>query len=221
MRFATFLTLISLFGLTAIAHAGVPPTTNRLDGDPVADGVECIVLDSCVQCPADGIPENEDPCYDWYAIPDIWNGGCNSDPPIFQILDPTCEGSISVCGWGGTDPGGMGWRDTDWYEITLVEPSQITVCVVAEIPVNLFIIDAAAGCATTVILHEAYATVPCEPVCIQTALAAGTYWLWVGANDFYSIPCGQYLLTVDGYYPEGGPSATERTSWSTMKNQYK
>ncbi len=184
-------------------------------GDYVLDITECDPYATCVQCPADGVAENEPPCYDWATTPDTWNGGCNSAPAVFQILTPECDGTISVCGWGGAD---AGTRDTDWYQVTFSEAASISLCCQSDILVNVFVLTA--NCDTVVTLGEMY-DVGCDVMCLYGDLDPGTYWLWVGANDYSDIPCGQYLLTLEGYYPPGGASATERTSWGTIKNQYK
>ncbi len=188
-------------------------------GDYSLNITECEIVDG--SCPEGSVLELEKACYDWYTIPDTWNGGCNSNPEVFQVLEPECDGTVTVCGWGGTDPGGQGFRDTDWYEITLTEPSMISMCCVGEIPLDMFILDTTAGCAGVIDIHAGTAPTPGVEACIGGPLDPGTYWLWVGPNDFYSIPCGEYVMTITGYYPEGGASATERKSWGTIKNQYK
>lgn len=60
-------------------------------------------------CPKGATPEGE-PCVD--GAPDDFNGGCNSEPPVFSEIfcnDVIC-GEVWALGDGGL-------RDTDWYEI--------------------------------------------------------------------------------------------------------
>lgn len=70
------------------------------------------------ECPEDGVPENEPPLADDYV--DLYNSGCNVDPPLFQELLPL-EGTdgLTFCGQTGWFPDGGSWlRDEDWLVMT-------------------------------------------------------------------------------------------------------
>jgi hypothetical protein len=171
------------------------------------------------ECPEGAIPENE-PIPESCGVPDIWNGGCNSDPAVFQPLAPECDGSLVVCGatwFDGTT------RDTDWYEIVLTETTELTFCVVAQFGPQIIILEPIEGCDQ---FDESRITTgpACEPVCLSYVLEPGTYWLWVGVDPSQHtyVTCGwEYVMTVDGYYPLGGPSATEESTWGTVKSTYR
>ena len=65
-------------------------------------------------CPPGATLEGEPVCSDDYE--DTYNGGCDSDPPIFQ---PLAVGEV-VCGETGLyEYQGEFCRDTDWYEIVV------------------------------------------------------------------------------------------------------
>lgn len=165
-------------------------------------------------CPPCAFFESEPDCFDGYV--DTWNGGCNSEPAVFETLNPY-YGEIIVCGTSGTyEPGprsgGRASRDTDWYSITLDDTRNISFCCTAEFPLMLHVIDASTGCDSPTILQSAVAD-SCEEVCIDILIGPGEYWLWVGASVFDGVPCdSEYIMTVGGYHaaycdlpcPEGG-----------------
>ncbi|MCK4548455.1 MAG: hypothetical protein KAW17_13555 [Candidatus Eisenbacteria sp.] len=192
-------------------------------GEYILDVSECVPPDPpCdLVCPEGAILEQEPECFD--LLNDVWNGGCNSDPPVFQTLQPDCDGSIVVCGTSAYDYSGSGYRDTDWYEIILTEATELTLCVVAQFAPQILIVEVFDYCNSYDTSRIAWGPA-CEPVCLTDTLEPGKYWLWVGP-DFYengNVPCGWgYIMTVDGFYPPGGPSATKETSWGAVKGLYR
>lgn len=168
-----------------------------IDFSYTVDITECGVCD--VVCPPGGILEGEPPCGDEYV--DNYNGGCNSTPYIFQAIN---DGD-TICGESGTYLfGGSNYRDTDWYELVLTEEKQLTWCAVAEFPVLIFIIDGTAGC-DGVILTSGTAD-PCDTVCIQYTVPAGTYWMWIGPSVFTGWPCVlEYVAWLDVEEPGEAP----------------
>jgi len=182
--------------------------------------IDMDVFEPCVECPANAHIENEPECYDYYAIPDTWNGGCNSTPAVFEPLDPVCLEPLYVCGYGGTDPNGMGYRDTDWYEISLTTTTTITYCGIGEMPFLIFLIDGNYGCVDPPIIDYIVLGY-CTHGCVGPyTLNPGKYWLWAGPSVFYDVPCAPYLLDIWGYVT-GGPSAAEETTWGTVKSLYR
>ena len=118
------------------------------------------------------------------------NDGPNGDPVVYGSI--ACGGT--VCGTTFTDSVG-GTRDTDWYEITLVEDMALTVDLDVEaFDALMFVI---AGDAAT-ILATADNAGWCEDEQIVTdCLQAGTYYVWVGPNGFDGVDEGaNYGLTV-------------------------
>jgi hypothetical protein len=202
-----------------------------IDGYGGDCGEYTLSIEECVgcelQCPDGAILENEPACFDY--INDIWNVGCNGPssippgPEVFEMILPECDGGVVLCGTSGTGyyPDYGNYRDTDWYEIIITKPELLTVCATGEFPMQLFLIDGNAGCGVITVLAEAYAN-PCEMACLEWNVVPGTYWVWVGPQVFEGIPCASdYILTLDGYWPPSGPSTTRRSSWGTIKTQYK
>lgn len=150
--------------------------------------------DPCdVLCPSGGIPEGEPICHDGYI--DEYNGGCNSDPPVFSPI----ECGNTVCGTSGTfvDDLGAPTRDTDWYEITTDTFMTFYWTAKAEFPLQICIIDGTEGC-------EYMQTIECGYFgeCQLGEVAAfcmppGTYWFFVAPDAFSGIPCGaEYVATL-------------------------
>jgi hypothetical protein len=172
----------------------------------------CAVL----TCPEGGTPEGEPECYDGYD--DMYNGGCNSFPEVFQSLTPSCE-MITICGTSGTFvTDGWSTRDTDWFEMIVEEESQIEVCCTAEFPLQLITLDGSGGCSGVEI---DYARVGCgDTACLTHLYLPGTYWIWVGPSVFEGYGCGaDYILTIQGYHGTGA-SATQSTQWSMIKSLF-
>ncbi len=137
-----------------------------------------------VECPPGSIAEGEVCPEDGYI--DDFNGGCNSTPPVFSTIN---NGDV-ICGTASTFVfEGADHRDTDWYEITVEEPTIITWSVVADFPVNIFIIDGSLGCNSYSVIAVGNAA-PCETATATAPVTQGTYWLWVGPSIFSGMPCG-------------------------------
>ncbi|MCK4660445.1 MAG: hypothetical protein KAV82_13065 [Phycisphaerae bacterium] len=166
-----------------------------------------------VDCPPGGIAEGEPDCHDNYD--DYFNPGCNNDPPVFSMI--ACGDTI--CGTGGTfenditcNSNGDCWaggicsngvctvpantRDTDWYEITVIEETQLIWSVEAEFTVLAYILDGNQGCEEHTTIASGTAG-KCEVLDLTACVAPGTYWLWAGTNDFSGVPCpSDYVGTV-------------------------
>jgi hypothetical protein len=93
---------------------------------------------SCeVTCDVDAVPEGEPPLVPGYI--DAWNGGCYSDPPVYQLIDwaNTAAGEAKLCGV-------IGWydyivTDTDWF--SAISLSEMTFTVESEYPCNIYLVD--------------------------------------------------------------------------------
>lgn len=150
--------------------------------------VECVL-----ECPAGGIPEGEECPGDDYV--DVFNGGCNSDPPVYSPINcgETICGTASTFLFGTDD-----YRDTDWYEITLDDPMLLTWSGMAEFPLLLYVLDDPEDCESFTIAESTTAA-PCEEASIEIELPAGTYWLFAAPSVFEGYPCGtdnDYYVTV-------------------------
>ncbi len=175
---------------TNVAYPGAPTADDLGFRDPPCE----------LECNPCGYNEDEGPCYEDYV--DTYNSGCNNPAEAFYPIDPA-YGRITVCGQSGTYLwGGVNYRDTDWYEIVLTEPREITFCCTAEFPLMMFIFDGTGGCGDYYIL-ESLPVDECTEGCITLPLDPGTYWLWVGPSVFDGIGCDvDYIMTIDGYYAD-------------------
>jgi hypothetical protein len=152
------------------------------------DVTECVVCE--VTCPPGGIDEDEPDCYREYD--DIYNGGCNSEPPVFQPISP----GDTICGTSGTflhhDPDNpndtLNYRDTDWFQYVAVESMILSWKAVAESPVLISIIDGTLGCDSLVIISSAIGG-PCDTVSLESYVEPGTYWLFIAPSVFTGWDC--------------------------------
>jgi hypothetical protein len=145
-----------------------------------------------VECPPGAMPEGEPTCTDDYV--DMYNGGCNSSPYVFQTIP--CN--TTICGTSGDYLYyGSQYRDTDWFRVEVSEGT-LTWKAVAEFPVLIFIIDAGTeNCSDYTVLNSITAN-PCDTAVLSQYVPAGVYWLWVGPSVFSGYPCGlEYVATVE------------------------
>jgi hypothetical protein len=141
--------------------------------------------------------EDEPICADEWV--DSYNGGCNSAPAVFDTISPQ-YGVITLVGTSGTYlVGGGSSRDTDWYEIHISEPTEITFCCTAEFPLQTVLIDGTTGCGSFEIL-AIQDTTACEELCVTQTVGPGVFWLWVGTSVYDGVPCGEeYVMTLEGH----------------------
>jgi hypothetical protein len=145
-----------------------------------------------VECPPEGIPEQEPVCEDDWE--DIWNSGCGGHPVAFDSIG--CN--TKICGTSGTFLyHGAQYRDTDWFRVELTEPAMLTWSVVAEFPVVTLFMDAGSeDCVDYEILDWREAN-PCDTATISWYVPAGVYWLWLAPSVFENYPCGvEYVAEI-------------------------
>lgn len=160
--------------------------------------------------------EGEPLCGTGYV--DVFNGGCNSDPPAFYPVTPSGS-TIKIFGTSGTFDDFS--RDTDWYQIYISATNTITFSATAEFPVLIFFLDAdlPLGCDDPGLVISSATAAPCETATLTETVGPGLYWLWVGPSVFGCQPCGlEYIVEIDGYV---GPSPVEDESWTTIKALYR
>ncbi len=178
----------------------------------VHDSWDCIV-----DCPGDALLEGEVDCYDGYV--DDYNGGCGSVPVVFTSVDCSNE-PITICGTGGVYAmGGLLYRDTDWYMLTLDAPATVTVGVYAEFPPLVGLLDYTSGCAGVEFYD--YATPwRCEYDEVTVTLPAGETPVFVATATWETgDECGSvYYITIDGYECT---SPVEERSWGSIKSLYR
>jgi hypothetical protein len=185
-----------------------------------------LVVSECtpciVNCPAGGVLEGEPDCAN--DTQDTYNGGCNSNPPVWTAIpcDQAPYNGTTMCGtYGGFTYFGLSYRDTDWYTVTLTEASAISWCVEGEYDSLIGIIDGNAGCPVTSFYDYNFGS-PCASACVNANLPAGEWWFFVATSGFGSTagPCGgNYNATLTGY--NCPPVSVEAASWGSIKNLYR
>ena len=168
-----------------------------VDGFSSNSGAYTLTADECIPCPAvcppGGIAEGETVCSDEYD--DVYNGGCNADPIVFQTVN--C-GDV-ICGTTGNFVvGTTNTRDTDWFELTLTEPKVVTFTVEGEFGKLIYIIQPGSPdpCDDAIDMATA-STERCIDAVASATLDVGTYWLFVAPNVFTGIACGTpYNATI-------------------------
>jgi len=180
------------------------------------------IVPEIVPCPPGALPEGEPDCFDGYV--DEVDGGCAVLPePAFFPLAGTPDGSpVSVCGTSGTYVlEGTPYRDTDWYELSVMHAETVTFEGMAQFPLLLLLIDAGGGCGALDVVASASAGAFPDVASFAFDCTPGTYWFWVGPSVFTGIPCGSdYAFTITGYTGEG-PIPVRATSWGRLKGWYR
>jgi hypothetical protein len=174
----------------------------------ITEYIECEL-----ECPAGAELEGEPPLGDGYV--DNWNGGCNSEPYVFQpITQPV------FCGMGGWFVGASGadTRDTDWFVLTVDEDGVLEVTGEVEQPTDMYWLST--DCDDIQILGE-MSLMPCEP---QTMTITGEpgeeVWFFVGGVNFtpppgFEGPEFDYVLNIDYVIP------VQQQSFSAVKSLFK
>ncbi len=119
------------------------------------------------------------------------NGGCLMEPGMEQFESIDC--GITVCGdyWSNYHT-----RDTDWYELELTERGFLKWSAVGEAPTRIWMYDGSGGCDG--IFLGSIAAEPGDTASLEFELLAGTYWLVVGTDGWYDMPCdGGGMFTND------------------------
>jgi len=151
---------------------------------------ECVL-----ECPAGGVPEGEPDCHSGYE--DEYNGGCGSIPAVFQ---PISCGQVMCARYGTFLFEGIEYRDTDWYEVALAEPTVLTWTLRGEAPTLGIIIHAVSGdCSDFEIIASGTgdACVEFSVQTSQTGVGPGLVWLWAATSGFSGVPCGaDYVATL-------------------------
>ena len=152
-----------------------------------------------VECDPDCLVEGEPICEDLYI--DVFNGGCNSDPPVFSDM----ECGQCMCGTAGTFASAEGTptRDTDWYEFPLTVPDTlVTLGGIGEFDLLLLLIDPGPGdCSETPEGDPTYEILGSKtnPACEEDSFnrvmgptdEGYEYgWAFAGTDVFEGVACG-------------------------------
>ena len=124
------------------------------------------------------IPEGEPDCGDGYV--DNYNGGCSSDPVVFQSINNGDRiGGIS----GVFVTNDTLFRDTDWYEYTVPANRHLGLTVEADFAVLAFILVDLGGCDSIYVVDVDSTTIAGQSISLGGTVPAGTYYLWIGPNE--------------------------------------
>jgi hypothetical protein len=204
--------------------AVVPGNTYYIvvDGYGSASGSYQIDVTACVpppplECPDAALPvhENEPACQDNYV--DNWNGGCNSTPAVFQVLDASIGGCGTMCGLTCTYLYlGSSYRDTDWFD-SIGMGGNVTQTCMTDFP---FMMALMYGPNCNNLLYIYILGNAGVPGSQSYPINAGAHvWSFMAPSVFSGLPSGQYTLEVCNI--QGGPpNPTETTSWGAIKNTY-
>jgi hypothetical protein len=215
-----------------VSYTSWIPTVELLAGNTyyiVVDGyggasgdyvLEMTQVDCPVPCEIEcvGTPEGEPTCYDNYD--DVYNGGCNSTPFVFQIQP---VGDTTICGETGVyDYYGGTYRDTDWYQIYPCGGSPISITVEGETGVLFGFVEGIADCAAPA--FYSYTTAEeCTPTTLTEYLPYGPFAIFVSTDDWLAeYTCGKrYSLTISGYTEHCDPTPVEESTWGALKALYR
>jgi len=172
---------------------------------------ECVV-----ECPMGGVAEGEPECGDNYV--DMYNGGCNSTPWIFQPVCAASDGTAIICGKSGTySYYGWSYRDTDWFEVYGNGGLMMAQCI-AEFSLQLLMIY---GTDCSYPQYSSATALRCEVAVLGRVIAPGSMvWMWVGPSVFSGVSCASdYVLEMSGLQP--GVTPNEDTNWGEIKSLFR
>jgi hypothetical protein len=123
------------------------------------------------------------------------NDGCNLSVPAFTPI--ACGETVCGTVWTG------GSRDTDWYEITVGQTTQVTWTVSSDFPSELFVVTGT--CDGTYTLAASAFGGNCQPEAIQVELDPGTYYLYVAPGTTRApVNNGIGCFDSEGEFVNGG-----------------
>ncbi|MBU0639874.1 MAG: hypothetical protein KKB50_13480 [Planctomycetes bacterium] len=160
-------------------------TDNWLGAWTTCDECPCIV-----PCPDGAVDELE-------VCGEDTNGGCNSEPAVFEPM--TC--GVPVCGTTWAD-GGTTTRDTDWYEVTTTGETQLTLTVEGDFTPVIFgfieqYVPGVPGCDNITGYISPYLSInECEKDSVTMCVPAGTYYVFVGSSYYEYVDCPAMYTAV-------------------------
>jgi len=137
-----------------------------------------------VTCPGGAQMETE-------ACGDDDNSGCLMPSGYEQFESIDCDTDICGTYWSNFHT-----RDMDWYEIILTTRGFINWSAVGEAPTRIWIYNGTGGCDGIFLGSDA--AEPGLTANLELELEAGTYWLVVGVDGWFDMPCdGSGMFTND------------------------
>ncbi|MFC1573231.1 FlgD immunoglobulin-like domain containing protein [Candidatus Eisenbacteria bacterium] len=150
-------------------------------------------------CYACIFPEGEPKLEDEYI--DTHNGGCDSNPPVFQYIHPRADGTRDVCCMSGTYTyGGETLRDTDWF-VCYAEGGPLNVSITPACGTEILQLgfDPVLRCDGPIDTIQVLQVDICETRTLEINGAPGEeIWFMVRPDDLLFCPGHEYLLEVDG-----------------------
>ncbi len=208
---------------------GAPPDDTACPGTCLSD-CTCSIAACTATCPVGAIDEAEAcgadvnggcnsgtcvgdglPCIPLAQDCAVGQGPCNASPAAFTPLGSLATGaSVDAC---GNDWADGATRDTDWYEVTIVDSdadgwADVTVTLTSEIPTAAFLISGATGdCSAIIVQPDIALSDDCISDTFTACMPVGTYTVFAGTGDaigslFDGFPCTaleapfDYNLTV-------------------------
>jgi hypothetical protein len=164
-------------------------------------------------CPPSAEAEGEPRCFDGYV--DVYNAGCSGSPESYSVIP--CSGSYAVCGESGTFYTNGAQRDTDWYQLDVASPCDITVTLCPSFDARLAVIEILPSCGIVSLCGDL--PVPQDfGVSCTYAAPAGRVWFFVAPINWSGVPCGSpYVLEVACC----ATNAAATTSWGRLKGLYR
>jgi hypothetical protein len=187
--------------IDALALLAGTPYYIVVDGYNGACGAYSLSVSSrgpCVTCPPGAIQEAEPACGPNYQ--DTFNGGCNSVPHSFQMIDDSGTGRADVCGKSGTYLSSEGeTRDTDWYEVYGTDQI-MSATARGEFPMQLVLVWDT-YCPPPASGYEVNQAEQCSTAMVSRYIPKyQAVWIWVGPSVFTGVSCeSDYLLTITGF----------------------
>jgi len=184
-------------------------------GDTINDGCNTPIVGPSDCCTPNPIPGCDDAdcvavvcAEDSFCCEVVWDFLC-ADRAISNcadicflgddVFEPIACGE-TIC---GTAWAFGGFRDQDWFEFTVTEPTLITFTGTANFPLVIGRVSTGgiADCAIaqTTYLNPSATASSCETASFTTCLEPGTHWLFVAINAFDGLPCGSnndYVVTL-------------------------
>jgi hypothetical protein len=147
----------------------------------------------CQSCPITPPPgamfENEiassGDCGGWISTIDFYNGGCNSVPPVFS---PVACGDVI---FGSTASTGAR-RDTDWYELTISNQTDVTwegTSEYYELVIGIIDLAGVDTCPATALFRTAGLLPACSTGSVSATLPPGSYAFFAAADFTPAINC--------------------------------
>ena len=179
--------------------------------------LDIIAFEPCaLECPDGATLEGEPELMDGYV--DNYNGGCNTDDqnPLLYTQVLQAGDFCGISGWYDD-----GFRDTDWFVITLADDGFVTWNCDAEQATYMFELIGMPVCAN-VVVGQLFTAGPCLPATMTVYGAPGSdVYLWAGPTT-YVAPGGfigheyDYICNFNI-----GVVATEDATWSQLKSMYR